>query len=124
VYLNAEIKRPVVLTFFATWCVPCRDEVPLLIDLHRRFGERVGFLCVAVDPENVDKIRSFVNDVNVPYPMLLDQDRKIMSAYGVDALPATFVIGVDGRIRSVFSRIGEQEARLLADELTRLLEKP
>ena len=119
-YLNAELKLPVVLTFFATWCAPCRDEMPLLSEVQRRFAGRATILCVVVDPENADRVRSMVSGLNMPYPFLLDEGLHTMQAYGVRALPATFVIGVDGRIRSTFQVFGEDEKRALIDLLTRL----
>lgn len=120
VYLNAELKQPVVLTFFATWCAPCRDEMPLLGEVQKRFTGRAAVLCVVVDPENADRVRSMAAGLNTRYPFLLDEGQAIMRAYGVQALPATFVIGVDGRIRSSFSTFGENEKKALIDLLARL----
>ncbi|HPQ68239.1 MAG TPA: TlpA disulfide reductase family protein [bacterium] len=122
VYLNAELKKPVVLTFFATWCAPCRDEMPLLSEVQQRFAGRVTVLCVVVDPENADRVRSMAAGMATPYPFLLDEGQGIMQAYGVQALPATFVIGVDGRIHSSFLVFGEVEKTALTELLTRLTE--
>ena len=121
VYLNAELGRPVVLTFFATWCKPCMEEIPRLIELHRLFGGRLKILCIVVDPENKDKVRSIASALSIPFPMLMDEGQKIRSAYSIRGLPATFLVGTDGRIRSRFSYIGEAEARALADAVRRLL---
>jgi len=122
VYLNAELKRPVVLTFFATWCAPCRDEMPLLSEVQQRFSDRITVLCVVVDPENAERVRSMTSGLAIPYPFLLDEGQGIMQAYGVQALPATFVIGVDGRVLSSFQVFGEDEQAALTELLTRLTE--
>ncbi|MDP8223810.1 MAG: TlpA disulfide reductase family protein [Candidatus Lernaella stagnicola] len=119
-YLNAELAQPLVLTFFATWCLPCREEIPLLIDLHKKLSGRAQILCVAVDPENKGKLRVLVDGLDIPYPMLLDDGQKIMAAYGVAELPVTFVIDREGLIRSQYGPIGQIEASLLAAQLTKL----
>ena len=123
VFLNAELKRPVVLSFFATWCAPCREEVPRFIELHDRLGDSATILCVVVDPENKDEVRSLVSGLQIPYPMLMDEGQRIKSSYGVWGLPATFVVGTDGRIRSRFTYVGEDEARALAETVERMLGK-
>ena len=120
VYLNAELRRPVVLTFFATWCAPCREEIPVLIALQRRLGDRAQILCAVADPENVDRVRSIAAGLSIPYPMLLDEGQRTMRAYGVRALPATFLIGRDGRIVSRFAALGESEAAMLYDAIERI----
>jgi len=119
VFLNAELRRPVVLTFFATWCAPCREEIPLLIDLDRRFKDRITILCVVADPENIDKVRSIASRLKIPYPMLLDEGQRTQKAYGVRELPATFFIGTDGRILSRFDAFGEDEKRALIEAIGR-----
>ena len=123
VFLNAELERPVVLTFFATWCAPCREEVSRFIELHDRLGGSATILCVVVDPENKDEVRSFASGLKIPYPMLMDEGQRIRSSYGVWGLPATFVVGSDGRIHSRFTYVGEDEARALAETVERMLAK-
>jgi len=120
VYLNAELKRPVVLTFFATWCEPCRKEIPLLIDLHDGMQNRITILCLAVDPENLDKLKSMSAELHIPYAVLLDEQRKIMDAYGVSELPSTFLIGTDGRIVSRFRGFDDAAAQSIVDMVRRL----
>jgi len=109
----------VVLTFFATWCKPCLEEVPRLVDLQRRFLGRATFLCVVADPENRDKVRAIAAGLSIPYPMLLDEGGSIRSAYAVHGLPATFLIGTNGTILSTFTYIGEDEAQALAETIER-----
>ena len=120
VFLNAELRRPIVLTFFATWCAPCREEIPVLIAFQRRLGDRAQILCVVADPENIDQVRSTAAGLSIPYPMLLDEGQRTMRAYGVRALPATFLIGRDGRIVSRFGVLGESEAGMLYDAIERI----
>lgn len=119
-YLNAELKRPVVLTFFATWCAPCKLEMPLLIDLQRQLNGRAQVLCVVIDPENRDRVQTFAAGLSIPFPLLLDQGQKIKQAYGVTELPVTFLIGTDGIIRSRYGPLGPAEIDDLRKQVTRL----
>ena len=120
IFLNAELERPVVLTFFATWCAPCREEVSRFIELHDRLAGGARILCVVVDPENKDEVRSLASGLEIPYPMLMDEGQRIKSSYGVWGLPTTFVVGTDGRIHSRFTYVGEAEARALAETVERI----
>ena len=120
VYLSAELGRPVLLTFFATWCKPCLEEIPRLVALAGSLGDRVTFLCVVVDPENEGKVRSIASSLKIPYPMLMDEGGRIKSAYAVRGLPATFLIGRDGRIRSRLGYLGDDEIRALTEAIDRL----
>jgi peroxiredoxin len=122
-YLSAALARPVVLNFFATWCAPCREEMPHLADLHRRYSGRVEFLCVVTDPENKDKARALATAAGAGYPFLLDEEHTIKPAYGVVELPTTFLIAPDGTIRTSYLDFGPREADHLAGQLDRLLAK-
>jgi 2,5-furandicarboxylate decarboxylase 1 len=79
--------------------------------------------CIVVDPENKDEVRSFASGLKIPYPMLMDEGQRIKSSYGVWGLPATFVVGTDGRIHSRFTYVGEDEARALAETVERMVGK-
>jgi len=121
VFLNAQLHRPVILTFFATWCTPCRDEIPTLVDLHKRYQNRIQVLCIDVDPENIDTIHSIAAALKIPYPILLDEGRRTMERYGVQKLPTTFLIDTKGRIMSRYGAIGEAEIRSLSEQIERLV---
>jgi peroxiredoxin len=123
VFLNAELNVPVALTFFATWCAPCREEIPLLADLQNKYEGRMKVLCVDVDPENIDRIRSIADGLKIPYPILLDEGRRVMASYSVRELPATFLIGRDGKIVSQYGAFGSDQARALSTEIERITGK-
>jgi DsbE subfamily thiol:disulfide oxidoreductase len=90
--------KAVLLNFWATWCGPCRIEMPWFADLQNRFGGQ-GFQIVAVAlDENADNaVAKFAKEVGANYPVLLGKD-SVGDAYGVDAMPQTFYLDREGKI--------------------------
>jgi thiol-disulfide isomerase/thioredoxin len=91
-------KKIIVLNFFATWCGPCRAEMP---ELNRYFSEHKGesFLLLGIDSEErQDRVEEFLKDLKVEFPTGIDQGA-IQKQYGVSALPTTVLIGVDGKVQ-------------------------
>ena len=118
-YLSAQ-KKPVMLSFFATWCDPCREEIAAMKDIQAAYGSRVQIFCVVTDPENKDKALSLDKGLNPGYPFLMDEGQRIMKAYGVSTLPTTLVLDAEPRIRSRFQGFGEDEERSLRRLLSEL----
>jgi peroxiredoxin len=97
--------RVVLINFWATWCAPCRDEMPSIQELKRKLSGR-PFVVLAVNlDEPESRIRNFLTQVKVDFTVLLDPDRQVAKAWQARVLPASFVIGPDGRIR--YSLVGE-----------------
>ena len=102
----ADYRGKVVLVnFWATWCEPCRDEMPSIERLRRSFPGR-PFAVLAVNlAEPETRIRAFLEKMPLDFPVLLDRDTSVAKAWRARILPATFIIGPDGRIR--YSHLGE-----------------
>lgn len=97
--LAAYRGKVVLVNFWATWCEPCRDEMPALARLQQRLGaERFVVLAVNVD-EPESRIRRFMEQTPLPFAVLLDPERRATKAWNVRVLPASFVIDAAGRIR-------------------------
>jgi peroxiredoxin len=98
----ADYKGQVVLlNVWATWCLPCRTEMPSIQALHDRFGAR-GLKVVAVSVDNngfADEIRKFRDEYGLTFEILHDASGKIKRDYHTTGVPETFVIGRDGVIR-------------------------
>jgi cytochrome c biogenesis protein CcmG/thiol:disulfide interchange protein DsbE len=107
---------PVVLNFWATWCVPCRKEMPDLQAVHKLFGSRVAFLGI----NNRDSRRvaiKFLGETGVTYPSGFDPDGQIAAAYAVVGMPTTVYISADGMVLA--KHTGQLNARRLRDDIQR-----
>jgi cytochrome c biogenesis protein CcmG, thiol:disulfide interchange protein DsbE len=89
--------RVVVLNFWASWCLECRPEMPVLERLHREFGPR-GLAVIGINAREAGvTARRYASDLGLSFPLVLDPDGKINRLYGVIGLPTTFLVGRDGR---------------------------
>jgi cytochrome c biogenesis protein CcmG/thiol:disulfide interchange protein DsbE len=91
----------ILLNIWATWCAPCRAEMPSIEKLHREFGPR-GLRIVAVsvdDPGQQKTIRDFARELGLTFEILQDPTHDIQKAYQTTGVPETFVLGRDGVIR-------------------------
>ncbi len=89
--------KPVVLNFWATWCIPCWEEHPILNDAARAYGGQVQFLGV-VFQDDESKIRSFLNSRGFAYPTVVDERGRTAIAYGIGGVPETFILDGNGTI--------------------------
>ncbi|MCC5810702.1 MAG: TlpA family protein disulfide reductase [Ectothiorhodospiraceae bacterium] len=91
----------VLLNFWATWCGPCRQEMPPLNVLHERY-QRLGFvvLGVSIDDDPSVAVR-MAEQLGVSYPILFDADKQASRLYEVVGMPSTYLIGRDGKVRHV-----------------------
>jgi thiol-disulfide isomerase/thioredoxin len=98
--MAGDEKDVTLLVFWATWCQPCLMEMPSLVKLHSKYRDK-NFRVVSInvdDPEG-KKVRSIARDYGLNYPILVGNDETMKQFGGVQALPTSFLIGRDGRIR-------------------------
>ena len=89
----------VMLNFWASWCGPCRQEMPLMDDLYAQYKD-LGFTILAVNvDENRDEAHRFLDKVPVSYPILYDPQSDVSEQYEVQAMPTTVMIDRDGNAR-------------------------
>ncbi len=107
VKLASLAGRVVFLNFWATWCPPCRAEMPSMERLHARLRDR-GLVVLGVDlQEGKGEVEAFVREYKLTFPIVLDRSGSGGAAYGVRSIPTTFLIGRDGMILA--GRMGAQE---------------
>jgi thiol-disulfide isomerase/thioredoxin len=98
--LRALRDRPVLVSFWATWCPPCVEEMPSLETLARRLGDRATVLAVSVD-ESWDAIRAFFPR-GTPLTVLLDPTRQAPARFGTSQFPESFLVSPSGHVRYAF----------------------
>ena len=99
VQLSALKGKVVLLNFWATWCPPCREEVPSLVRLNRTMqGRPFQMLAVSIDEGGKEAVEAYFQKSGVVLPALLDTDRKVSTRYGTTGVPETFVIDQKGVI--------------------------
>ncbi len=92
-------KKPIILKFWATWCITCKQDIPQLKKLYKHFGNRLPVLAINVGiHDSVDKARAYIKKYEIPYPVIFDQGSVITKAYRVMGTPTQIIIGANGTI--------------------------
>ena len=119
----SELKGQVVLiNIWATWCPPCRAEMPMIQAAYERYREQ-GFTVVAVDlREDPAAVDAFMKERALTFPALLDRDGRVSSAYRAYALPSSFFVDRNGVIRAVYR--GPMPRSVIAGTVEQLLKTP
>jgi peroxiredoxin len=101
VSLHTFRGRPVVLNFWTSWCPPCVEEMPYLVQLQKQMGSRITVLAVSWD-ESEDQYRKFLRDYNVDLITVRDPKKMTWDLYGCTAQPETYIIDASGTLRRKF----------------------
>ena len=113
--------KVIFLNFWATWCGPCRMEIPSLIELQKRYKDRLQIIGLA-DDEDPDAVKHVVESEGINYPVAMVTDQIRIDYGGVSALPTAFVINSEGRI--VQKHVGLYNPALYETEVRALLDLP
>ncbi len=93
-----DLRGQVVLVnMWATWCPPCRSEMPDLDSIYKRF-KKDGLIVLAITDEEAGKARQFVDEYRLSFPILLDSDKSVHKQYTIEGLPRSFVYDRDGKL--------------------------
>jgi thiol-disulfide isomerase/thioredoxin len=124
VTLSAAQGKLVFLTFWATWCAPCRKEIPLLANVEKRLGKEraVVYAVNFQEPQNtLAQVKRVVISAGWQIAVLEDYNGRIATEYAIHSIPHLFIIGQDGKILAVRAAYGEDSLDELADDINRAL---
>jgi len=118
--LSSYRGKVVLLDFWATWCVPCKEEIPHLVEFQQKYGDR-GLQVIGISMDDApDPVRTFAQQFHMNYPVVMG-NAKVGEIYGgVLGLPIAFVIGRNGLIYS--KKIGSVDMAVLEREIQNLLQ--
>jgi thiol-disulfide isomerase/thioredoxin len=120
--LEASKGKVILLNFWATWCGPCRVEIPSLIQLQSRYKDRLQIIGMVVDDDDENVVREVVQDEAINYPVALTTLQVRLAYGGIAALPTLFVINPEGRV--VQKHVGLFNPALYETEVRALLDLP
>jgi cytochrome c biogenesis protein CcmG/thiol:disulfide interchange protein DsbE len=117
--------KVILLDFWATWCGPCRESIPHLIQLYNTYQKNgLEVIGMNMDRENISTVRHFVKSMDIPYPIAITP-YQVERSYGVTGLPTTILIDKDGRIREKIAGYTSEIAKqMTAKALELISEKP
>jgi thiol-disulfide isomerase/thioredoxin len=120
--LGADKGKVILLNFWATWCGPCRAEIPDLIELQNRYKDQLRIIGMLVDEDDEDNLRDVVKAEKINYPVALTTPEVRLAYGGISALPTVFVINPEGRV--VQKHVGLFNPALYETEIRALLGLP
>ncbi len=121
VSLSALKGKVVLLDFWATWCGPCKESIPHLIQMYKDYQAKgLEVIGMNVDKGDVNAVRRFIQSADMPYPVVTTP-REVVTKYGVVGLPTTVLIDKQGRIREKTTGFTEKLAQTTATRVNQLL---
>ena len=120
--LESSRGKVVLLNFWATWCGPCRAEIPELIALQNRYKDRLQIIGLVVDDDDENEIHKVISSEGINYPVALADPETRFAYGGIAALPTVFVINTDGRV--VQKHVGLFDPALYETEVRALIGLP
>lgn len=118
-YRELKGENLTVIDFWATWCKPCLQSIPKLVEMSDEFkNQGVQFIGISVDgPRNLNKVKPFARSIGINYPVLLDTDNSVMGRLGVRAVPSLLVVNSEDEIVYFHEGYGPGEDKIIRDEI-------
>jgi thiol-disulfide isomerase/thioredoxin len=107
---ESMIGKPAIINFWATWCLPCSIEMPLLEELHNAYGERLIMIGIN-SGENISSIKEYLIKYDISFLNLADPDESVTALFHVQGFPSTYFFDKDGKLQSI--HIGQLSKNLL-----------
>jgi thiol-disulfide isomerase/thioredoxin len=115
---NDLLGKPLLLSFWTTWCPYCRAQTPVLVEAYTRYGSAVEFIGINVE-EGQEAVQSYLQEQTIAYPILLDLDRQVADLYNVTGFPTTYFIDPAGVV--VSRQIGQLKPNQVEKYIEQLL---
>ena len=120
--LSDFLGKPVILNFWASWCGPCKAEMPDIEESYKTYGEEIHFLIVNLtdgNTETVETASAYIAQQGYTFPVYYDTAMEAAYAYGISAIPATYFIDAEGNL--IHQQVGMMDAETLQQAIDLLL---
>ena len=115
--------KVVLLDFWATWCAPCREAIPHLVNLQKTYEEKgVEVIGMNMDKGDVETVRRFVKSMDIPYAVTITPE-EVSRSYGITALPTTIVVDKEGKVRQKFLGFTSKISRQITSTIVELTQE-
>ncbi|MBC7326715.1 redoxin domain-containing protein [bacterium] len=122
-YTLSNLKGKVVLLdFWATWCPPCREELPIIEKLHQEYKDK-GLLVLGINDEDKATVENFLKENNLTFPILVDAQSKVALLYNVESIPRVLLIDKDGNVVKDLLGYSKENEQILREAIEKLLGK-
>ncbi|MBI4726695.1 TlpA family protein disulfide reductase [candidate division TA06 bacterium] len=119
-------QGPLAISFWATWCHPCQEELKHLQNLHQVYADSgIGFLAVSIDEaKNRQKVKSLISGKKITLPVALDPEQEAMKAFGLTDVPGLFILDQQGNI--LYRHLGYKpgDELMLEEEIKKIIQRP
>ncbi|MBN2908395.1 redoxin family protein [Polycladomyces sp. WAk] len=114
--------KPALINFWATWCPPCREEMPILQSMYKRYGNRVDFFMVNLTREetNEERVAQYLRQHKLTFPVLKDETGEVAEIYSILAIPTTYIVDANGVI--VWNKTGAVTQKEVTNVLDSLIQ--
>lgn len=122
-YSDIKGSKLSVIDFWATWCKPCVNSIPKLVELSNNYSsDEVAFIAISIDgPRNLSKIRPYASSVGITYPVLLDTNQELMKELNVTVIPTLIIVNEQGEIIAFHEGFAPGDEKLLKEEIDEFL---
>lgn len=117
--LNNYKGKIIFLNFWATWCPPCKREIPDIESIYKEYGEnKKDIIILGVNNEKTDKVKEFLKEKDYTFPTLIDEKSEVMKKYYIQAFPTSFVIDKNGNVYGyVMGGLTKEQIKQVLDEV-------